>query len=64
LVNSLSIIKFVIEIGFQCVKKWYDEESKSSNDDNMAESIKNIKSAGNQSQKVQVPSYVTKVSKK
>jgi len=30
----------------------------------MAESIKNIKSAGNQPQKVQVPSYVTKVSKK
>ena len=46
------------------IKKWYDEESKSSNDDNMAESIKNIKSAGNQSQKVQVPSYVTNVSKK
>jgi hypothetical protein len=46
------------------LKKWYDEESKSSTDDNMAESIKNIKSAGNQPQKVQVPSYVTKVSKK
>lgn len=46
------------------LRKWYEEESKSSVDDNMAESIKNIKSAGNQPQKVQVPSYVTKVSKK
>ena len=46
------------------LKKWYDEESKSSNDENMAESIKNIKSSGNQPQKVQVPSYVTKVSNK
>ncbi len=46
------------------LRKWYEEESKSSVDDNMAASIKNIKSAGNQPQKVQVPSYVTKVSKK
>ena len=46
------------------LRKWYEEESKSSVDDNMAASIKNIKSAGNQPQKVQVPNYVTKASKK
>jgi hypothetical protein len=46
------------------LRKWYEEENRSSVDDNMAESIKNIKSAGDPSKKVQVPSYVTKVSKK
>ena len=46
------------------LRKWYEEESKSSVDDNMAASIKNIKSAGNQPQTVQVPNYVTKASKK
>jgi hypothetical protein len=46
------------------LRKWYEEENKSSTDDNMATSIKNIKSAGTQAPKVQVPSYVTKASKK
>lgn len=50
---------------FSKINKWYEEQNSESSTNNAEESIANMKAAGSVAKKeVNVPSYVTKASKK